>query len=339
MQPQPAPAPSPNLIFETFNAYQRTAALKGAIELELFTAIGEGNTTAGQLARRCNATERGMRILCDSLAVHGLLTKSDGRYGLTPDSAVFLDQHSPGYIGGMAGFLCDPEQARVWQDVAATVRKGGSTLPGDGTVEKENQFWVAFARGMGAMAMPGAKRIAALLTDSGPQSLRVLDVAAGHGMYGICIAQADPQAEVTALDWANVLAVAKENAARMGVGSRYHTIEGSFFDCELGSGYDAVLFPNFLHHFDRATCIGMIRKAKAALKSGGKLVTVEFVPNEDRVTPPVAAAFSLTMLVGTPGGDAYTFSELTGMFREAGFEHTERYEVMPGHPQTILVSS
>src|SRR5262245_40868155 len=86
---------SPELIFDTLNAYQKTAALRGAIELDLFTAIGEGAATAADLARKLNVSERGARILCDYLVVIGFLTKQGDRYGLTPDSAAFLDRRSP----------------------------------------------------------------------------------------------------------------------------------------------------------------------------------------------------------------------------------------------------
>ena len=63
----------------------------------------------------------------------------------------------------------------------------------------------------------------------------------------------------------------------------------------------------------------MLQKCFAALKPGGRAVTLEFIPNEDRITPPSNAAFALIMLASTPAGDAYTFSELESMFSEAGF--------------------
>src|ERR1041384_7971046 len=90
--------PSPLLFFETVNAYQHSAAIKAAIELEIFTAIGEGKTTAAEIAQRCKTAERGARILCDALATLGFLTKQGQRYGLTPDSATFLDRRSPAYL-------------------------------------------------------------------------------------------------------------------------------------------------------------------------------------------------------------------------------------------------
>src|SRR6266571_7055713 len=101
--------PSPELFFETLNAYQRTQCLKGAIELDLFTAIAEGANTAPALARRCAASERGIRILCDYLVVIGFLTKDENSYGLTADSATFLDKRSPAYLGGTIEFLLTPK--------------------------------------------------------------------------------------------------------------------------------------------------------------------------------------------------------------------------------------
>src|SRR5258707_3536602 len=102
------PPPSPVRFFETITGYQRTAALKAAVELALFTAIGAGNRSVPTIAERCSASERGVRILCDYLVVAGFLTKSGAEYGLTADSATFLDRKSPAYIGGAAAFLRPP---------------------------------------------------------------------------------------------------------------------------------------------------------------------------------------------------------------------------------------
>ena len=148
-------------------------------------------------------------------------------------------------------------------------------------------------------------------------------------MFGIAFAKNSPQAEIVALDWAPVLDVAKENARNAAVSDRYRTIEGSALDVEYGSGYDLVLLTNFLHHFDMATCEALLRKVRAALADGGRALTLEFVPNEDRISPPEAAGFSMMMLAGTPSGDAYTFSELERMFSNAGFARSEIYPLPP----------
>jgi ubiquinone/menaquinone biosynthesis C-methylase UbiE len=139
------------------------------------------------------------------------------------------------------------------------------------------------------------------------------------------------------LDWGPVLEVAKENAKRAGVADRFIMLPGSAFEVELGTGYDFVLLTNILHHFDPPTCEKLLRRMQAALKPGGKTITLEFVPNEDRVTPPTAAGFSLVMLASTDAGDAYTLAEYEKMFRNAGFVKTTLHQI-PDMPQQVLVS-
>jgi 2-polyprenyl-3-methyl-5-hydroxy-6-metoxy-1,4-benzoquinol methylase len=332
----PAQQPSPQLFFQTVNAYQRTEGLKAAIELEVFTAIGEGNTTASEIAKRCQTSERGMRILCDYLCIIGFLSKDGTNYSLTQDSAVFLDKRSPAYLGGATEFISTDKLTDNFKNFAEVVRKGGSLDPEGGTVSPDNPIWVKFARAMAPMIAMPAQLLAKLVDPGADSKLRVLDIAAGHGLFGIAFATNNKQAEIVAVDWPRVLDVAKENAAKSGVADRYSTIEGSAFDVDFGSGYDLVLLTNFLHHFDPPTCETLLRKVHASLAEGGRSVTLEFVPNEDRISPPDAAAFSVMMLGSTPSGDAYTFSELQGMFANAGFAESEMRELPPTIQRVVI---
>jgi len=328
--------PSPIHFFETINAHQRTAALKAAIELDIFTAIGEGTDTARAIADLRQASERGVRILCDYLVVIGFLTKSENRYKLTLDSSVFLDRRSPACIASTARFLTSPPLMDAFKDLTAAVKKGGTVMSDEGTMEPEHPVWVEFARGMAPMVALPADLIAQKLDADSGAKWKVLDIAAGHGLFGITIAKHNPNAEIVAVDWSNVLEVAKENAQAAGVADRFSTIPGSAFDVDYGDGYDLALITNFLHHFDPATCEKVLRKIQAALKPGGRAVTLDFVPNEDRVTPMPAASFSMTMLGTTASGDAYTLSEYERMFSNAGFSSTELFELPPTIEQLLI---
>ena len=166
--------------------------------------------------------------------------------------------------------------------------------------------------------------------------MKVLDIAAGHGLFGIEIAKQNPQARVTGLDWAPVLRVALKNAEKAGVKDRYEMLPGSAFDVDFKGLYDAVLLTNFLHHFDKPTCTGLLKKVRASLKPGGRAATLEFVPNEDRVSPPMPAAFAMTMLTTTAEGDAYTFAELSTMYTEAGFKDVTAHPI-PMSPHTVVM--
>jgi SAM-dependent methyltransferase len=332
--------PTPERIFETMSAFQRTEALRAGIELDLFTAIAEGAVTAVALAERRDASERGIRILCDYLAVVGFLSKRDGRYALAPDAAVFLDRRSPAYLGTATRFLMAPQHISAFSRVAQAVKKGGCVLEGDGSVERENPIWIEFARGMAPMVRPAAEFIGDLVTKGKNESegaRRVLDIAAGHGLYGIEIAKRDPDAEITAVDWPAVLEVASENAKIAGVADRHHLLPGSAFEVDFGAGYDLALLTNFFHHFDTNTCVELMKKVHRVLSEKGMAVTLEFVPNDDRISPPQPAAFAFVMLNTTPSGDAYTFSQYREMFRAAGFDRSEIVRT-PGLPQSVVLS-
>lgn len=327
--------PIPLRIFQTLNAFQQTAAMRAAIELDIFTGIAEGATTASAIAARSGASERGMRILCDFLVILGFLTKRKMRYGLTPDSAVFLDKRSPAYMGLAVRFLNAPEIIHAYDKLTEAVLRGGTAMSKEGTIIPENPLWVEFARSMAPlMAMP-AKAIAEMAAGRGP--CRVLDIAAGHGLFGIEIARLNPQAEIVAVDWPNVLEVTKENARKAGVDARHSTLPGSAFEVDFGNGYHLVLLTNILHHFDIPTCERLLQRVHKALAPGGRAVTLEFVPNDDRVTPPDTASFSMIMLGSTPSGDAYTFAEYKRMFANAGFKRSE-HRRLPMGPQSVLIS-
>src|SRR5580700_5196074 len=123
--PQPL-APSPGIVFDTLQAFQRSVALRGAIDLDLFTAIADGNKSLSAIAARIKASEKGTRILCDYLTMIGFLVKQRGEYTLTPDSATFLNRHSPAYMGTMANFLMSPHVAEMFEDMTGVIRRGGA---------------------------------------------------------------------------------------------------------------------------------------------------------------------------------------------------------------------
>jgi hypothetical protein len=139
---------TPGLVFEMLQAHQRTAALKAAIDLDVFRAVGEGPGDVASIARHCKASERGIRILCDFLTIYGVLAKEDGRYRHTPTSAAFLDPRSPSSLASIAQFLGNQAMRDPYDHLAEIVRTGRTVLPGEGSVEPENPIWVQFAETM-----------------------------------------------------------------------------------------------------------------------------------------------------------------------------------------------
>jgi 2-polyprenyl-3-methyl-5-hydroxy-6-metoxy-1,4-benzoquinol methylase len=186
---------------------------------------------------------------------------------------------------------------------------------------------------MAAMAGPLGEIV--LNGMAGP--VQVLDIAAGHGLFGIEVAKQNAEAHIFAVDWAPVLDVAKANARSANIADRYHMLPGSAFEVDYGGPYDLVLLTNFLHHFERATNVALLKRVRAAMKPGGRVAALEFVPNEDRVSPPLTASFSIMMLATTVAGEAYTFSDLESMYRDAGFDNAIAQPV-PRGPHTVVMA-
>jgi 2-polyprenyl-3-methyl-5-hydroxy-6-metoxy-1,4-benzoquinol methylase len=188
-----------------------------------------------------------------------------------------------------------------------------------------------------AMMAPAAEGIAGLVQAHNGSPMKVLDLAAGHGLFGISIARHNPNAVVHAVDWPSVLEIAREHAMSAGVAERWHELEGSAFEVEFGTGYDVVLITNFHHHFNRDTIETLMRKVHGALKPDGVVVTLEFVPNEDRVSPREPATFAMIMLATTAEGDAYTFAEYDEMYRNSGFSRNELFR-LENAPEAVILS-
>ena len=96
--------------------------------------------------------------------------------------------------------------------------------------------------------------------------------------------------------------------------------------------------PNVMHLWDRATNVRFLKKVHAALAPKGRVVIVEFVPNDDRVSPTVPALFALNMLANTTAGEVYTLSEHQSMLSEAGFPDCQAQQLPPA-PHTAIVAT
>jgi hypothetical protein len=325
------------MIFETLGAFRRTAALKTAIELDLFSAVGNGTATSAQLAERCSASERGIRKLCNYLVVLGFMRSKDEGYVLAPGAAAFLDRHSPTWLGAPASeALAGAPLLAAFHALTQAVRKGGTALDGDGTLAPEHPVWVAFARAMGVPGAYFAPLLADCLSENARVPLKILDIAGGHGLYGIEFAKRNPRAEVFAVEWPQVLEVARSNAKARGVSGRFHAIAGDALTVEFGAGYDLALITNFLP--DLGSTEGLLKRVRSALVDNGRVALFEMMLNEDRVSPPAAVDLDLALLATTPRGETRTASELSTALRRAGFSRVEIRDI-PSAPGRVAIAN
>lgn len=326
---------TPEPVFQALTAFWLSGAMKAGLELGLFAALAEGPLDAAALGARIQAPARSTAMLADALAGTGFLSKTAGRYALSPVADAFLDPKKPSYLGSMVHIVSGAEQWASFADLGRAVRKGGCV--GDqGHLTPDDPFWHTFAQSSLAMAMGQGQQVAELLAQRDVPVTRALDIAAGTGGYGCSLGQRFPEARVAFADWPGVLEFTKQNTQRFGLGERAEFKPGDIFESDWGGGYDLILLPNIYHHFDEADCARLSRRVREALKPGGAAVVVEFVPDDAREKAAMPLLFALVMLTHTPRGTTYTEADFRRFLGGAGFT---RFEAAPlGGPETAILA-
>jgi 2-polyprenyl-3-methyl-5-hydroxy-6-metoxy-1,4-benzoquinol methylase len=294
-----------------------TAVVGSAIELGVFATIARGARDADAIARAIECPVRSTQMVVDALSVLGLLVKQNEAYRLSPLAEVHLVPDSPMYMGGIAEIF---NSATMWQNLAAlkdAVRAGG-TVQHSHAETPQNPFWEIFARSSTVMALPGAMGAAAVVKEhlAARPRARVLDVAAGSGMYGLTVARENPNVELTLLDWPNVLVETRRTVERIGIEpARVRYLEGNLFDLEWAGPYDVILLSHIFHHFEADVCQRLMGKVAGALGPSGYAVVHDFLTDQEN---PAGRMFSITMLAWTRKGQAFGSADYRRWFVEAG---------------------
>lgn len=326
----------PTPIFQMMQAHQASAVLKTAIDLGMFKALAEGGA-ADAIASKIGCPARSTAIILDALAVLGLAVRNGEHYELAPLARAFLVPGTQTYLGDAANIFDGPLLWEAMGRLTEAVRADGSIMDKHAETPSHS-FWETFARSSAALAGPASGALAAQLAPFAAQkkSLRVLDVAAGSGLYGYAL-QRLPGAHVTFLDWPNVLSETRAWGQRLGADlERARFLPGSVFEADLGGSYDVIVASHIYHHFDPETCQGLTKRLAGALAPGGKLAVHDFVTGP-ALENPGATMFSLVMLVWSRGGKAYGYEDYAAWMKGAGLTRPSSHP-LPGMPSTWLIS-
>lgn len=313
-------APSPESLMQMMQGVQVSGLLFASIKLDVYSKLAGGPATVEDIASRIGCPVRSTRILVNALSVLGLLTKDGTKYGLTPVTEAFLVAGKPMFVGSMAELFGSHTFWEGSERFAEAVKNDGSVLAMHAETPKA-PFWEMFAKCTGPMAFPAAAALDGQLSSwiAERKKVRVLDIAAGSGIYGFTLAK-HANVELTALDWPNVLPETRAWAERLGVDkTRTSYIEGNLFEVDFQGPYDLILLSHVYHHFDRPTCLGLTRKVAAALAPGGRVAVQDFVIDE-KMKNPMPTLFSASMLMWTHKGEAFAESDYNQWFVESGLK-------------------
>jgi ubiquinone/menaquinone biosynthesis C-methylase UbiE len=317
--------------------YAPPLILEAAIRHRVFDVLDDGAKTVAEVVRETGASERGLAAIMNALVGLEFLAKgADGRYSLTPESDTFLVSHKPGFLGGMirhgSGQLI-PKWLHL-NDVVATGRPAAAVnQQGDGA-----EFFQQFVNDIFPLSYPAAQALASYLDcNVEGRMIRVLDLAAGSGVWGIAQAQCSDAVHVTVVDWAGVIPATRGTVAKFGLSERFTFVEGDLDHADFGSGHDVATLGHILHSEGQERSRALLVKTFKALKSGGTIAIAEFLVNAERTGPPNALLFAVNMLVNTDTGDTFSFEEIREWLTEAGFVKVRTLEA-PGPSPLILAN-
>jgi len=327
---------TPERLMQFGSAYAPPFIIGAAVRNKIFDTLAKGAKTVEEVSTATGASPRGLRAIMNALVGLELLKKSDDKYSLTPESEAFLVSNKPGTLAGF--FPMNMKRLiPLWLKLDDIVRTGE---PAEARNEEHpgTEFFTELVENIIPMSYGSAQALADhLKLANAKQPTRVLDLAAGSGIWGIALAQKSPQVEVTAVDWAGLVPTTKRITKKFGVADRFKFIEGDIGEADFGSGYDVATLGHILHSEGEACSRTLLKKTHNALKSGGIIAIADWLVNDERTDPLPSLIFAVTMLVNTKEGDTFSFNQIKGWLEEAGFKNVRTLEA-PGPSPLVLAT-
>ena len=317
-------------------SYVPTVVLEAALRHHVFDVLDTGPKTLKETAAATGASERGLRAVMNVLVGLNFLAKDGQKYTLTPESETFLVSTKPSFQGGLLKHTSE-QLIPKWLNLNEVVATGKPAA----SVNQEgpgSDFFERFVVDIFPLSYPAAAALAKHLAfDNSSAPTRVLDLAAGSGVWGIAQAQSSEKVTVTAVDWIDVLPATKKTVGRFGLSDRFKFVAGDLLTADFGSGHTVATLGHILHSEGEQRSKKLLHKTFAALAPGGSIAIAEFLVNADRTGPMVSLFFAANMLVNTDDGDTYSFEEIGGWLTEAGFTNVRLLEA-PGPSPLILAT-
>jgi ubiquinone/menaquinone biosynthesis C-methylase UbiE len=328
---------TPERLMELSFAYAPPLIISAGVSNKVFDSLEDGTKTSEQVAKETGASARALGILMNALVGLGLLKKDrQGKYSLTPESAAFLLSKKPGTHAGFFGTIA-PKLISRWLRLSDIVREGRPAVAVNQETEG-TEFFSQLVENIIPMSYPPAQKLGDhLKLGKARNEIRVLDLGAGSGIWGIALAQKSPRVRVTAVDWAGMIPTTKRITQKFGVGDRFNYVEGDILEANFGSSHDIATLGHILHSEGEDRSRQLLRKIFRALKSGGTIAIAEWLVNDDRTKPLPSLMFAVQMLVNTEKGDTFSFNQIKNWLEEAGFKKVRKLDA-PGPSPLVLAT-
>lgn len=304
-----------------------------AVELGIFSALGDDEKTSSQLALELDTDERATDRLMNALVALDLLKKEGHYFSNTPDTRDYLVPGKPAYAGDAL-----MHAVNMWDNWSTLTE---SVMAGTSILRREGEMLAAWAKpfiaAMHYNAQGRAEEVAHLLDLEGAN--RMLDVGGGSGAYSIAFCRQYPHLQSVVFDLPEVLPLTKQYIQEAGMSVRINTIAGDYTADDLGCGFDMVFLSAIIHINSPQTNIELFNRCRCALEPGGRIVIQDFIMDPNRTTPPFGALFALNMLVATNEGDTYTQQEVEDWLSQTGFTDFRRIDTPEAGTALIIATA
>jgi ubiquinone/menaquinone biosynthesis C-methylase UbiE len=332
-----SPPVSPERLTQMIWGFGPMLIMDAAIKHRVFDILAEGPKTLVELSSATGASHRGLRAILEALVGLRVLLRTKDRFKLAPDTSAFLVSSRPGYLGGLVGHFSN-QLLDNWRKLPEVVRTGKPPTvvseQGDG-----EEFFAKFVEDLFNLGFVAAQALADQLTKGlrKRDGMKILDIAAGSGVWSIPLAQRLPGSRIIAVDFPKVLPITRKVVGKFGLDARLDTIEGNIQSVDFGDGYSIATLGHILHSEGEAKSRNLLKKVYDALEPGGVIAISEFIPDDDRSGPAYPLLFAVNMLVHTDEGDTFTFKQMSGWLKEIGFTNIRKVNVPA--PSPIVVAT
>lgn len=322
-------------ITKKVGAFKDSRIILTANELNVFTHIQKGLNTAEIMARKIRADKNSLTRLLNALCAIKLLNKKGDKYRNTALSARFLAEGGRDYLGHT--LLHHSNMWNKWSELTETVKLGQRVKNHALVKDRSNkEKLTAFVMAMHNNAKYKARYLAQKIKISNVRTgrrrlvatLSLLDLGGGPGTYAVYFAKKNKNLNCVVYDAPEVIKISEKIIKKYNMQSRVKTVAGDFLQNPIPAGFDAVFLSSIIHIYNEEENTALFKKIYSSLNDGGKIIIKDYILDDNKITPPYAAVFSVHMMVATKTGGVYTEKEVFSALKKAGFKNIKRRDIL-----------
>ena len=305
-------------------------ALFVALHCDIFTKLSKKPMSSKDLAREIKVPANGISTICTALTSIGLLQRKNEKYSNSKGAEKFLVKGAPQDFGDYLRLQIDRQMYGFMEQLEGVVTNNIKSNYIDSYAkwmsnEKEARI---YSESQHAGSVGPAKSLARIIDFT--KISHLLDVAGGTGGFAIGLCEANPNLHVTIIDFPHVIKLGYEKVKEAGLSDRISFIAGNALDYKWPTNVDAVMMSYLFNGVPEKAIPKLVKKAYSIINSGGLYIVHDFMVDNDRSGPPLAALWQLQHLAFTPNAKSITNKWVTDILESSGFVNIQIKPLISG---------